>query len=64
MHDKAKALRAAWNKANPEQRMAFMLELIAVSKPQSRTFTNAVTEITHPTKLVRRVVSFARGLSS
>ena len=66
MPDKAKAaaLRAAWNRASPEQRMAFTLELIAVSKPHGRTFTDQVSNKTHPTKLVRKVVGFARGLTA
>jgi len=64
MNETQSDLRNAWNKAEPQERLAFFMEITALSKPHSRTFGTGKRVATNPSALVRHCVKFARKLGS
>jgi len=59
---KRKALRDAWNAAPPIERQAFIFEILAMSKPYTRTFSHGDKIGQNPNALTRHSIQLARSL--
>ena len=55
-------LREVWNRTNGAERMAFMMEIVAMSKPHTRDIGKGHNIGQDPKPLVKKCIKFARSL--